>query len=260
MATLEIFTILFCLFLLPHTATTCGIPKCTAGSQPIRFPTILTLPLSGKFIVESINYRHQIISINDPNNCFPRRFLDHDISLRDSPFFYPHGLENYTFLNCSSQDVAAWTYAPISCLGSEIYKIVALQWDKPDYLSCEAVGLYCGLKSGSQTKCFGSSNSCIHSKFNTVNSRPPPIIATGLDGLIIESYPKTQLGENLELPGPKDKTCSICLGEYKPKATLRTIPACNHYFYASCVDEWLRLNATCPLCRNAPDDIKLSAS
>lgn len=102
-------------------------------------------------------------------------------------------------------------------------------------------------------------NGTVHhpaTELSSVNSRPPPIIATGLDGLIIESYPKTQLGENLELPEPKDKTCSICLGEYKPKATLRTIPACNHYFYASCVDEWLRLNATCPLCRNAPDDIK----
>lgn len=66
-------------------------------------------------------------------------------------------------------------------------------------------------------------NGTVHhptTELSSVNNRPS--IATGLDGLIIESYPKTQLGENLELPEPKDKTCCICLGEYKPKATLRT--------------------------------------
>lgn len=83
---------------------------------------------------------------------------------------------------------------------------------------------------------------------------PQPIILTlGLDGPTIESYPKTTLGESRRLPKPNDHgTCPICLSEYQPKETLRSIPECNHYFHAECIDEWLRLNGTCPLCRNSP--------
>ncbi|KAF8033199.1 hypothetical protein BT93_D1950 [Corymbia citriodora subsp. variegata] len=79
-------------------------------------------------------------------------------------------------------------------------------------------------------------------------------ISMGLDRVTIESYPKTQLGESRRLPKPNDTTCPICLGEYQPKETLRTIPECNHYFHVDCIDEWLRLNGTCPLCRNSPED------
>lgn len=74
----------------------------------------------------------------------------------------------------------------------------------------------------------------------------------GLDGPTIEKYPKTLLGESGRLPKPNDNTCPICLSEYEPKETLRTIPECNHYFHAHCIDEWLKMNATCPLCRNSP--------
>ncbi|KAL5541288.1 hypothetical protein UlMin_042510 [Ulmus minor] len=81
----------------------------------------------------------------------------------------------------------------------------------------------------------------------------PVVVIMGLDGPTIESFPKVQLGESKRLPKPSDNTCPICLSEYEPKDTLRTIPECNHYYHASCVDEWLKMNATCPLCRNSPD-------
>ncbi|XWS50084.1 hypothetical protein CRYUN_Cryun12cG0058000 [Craigia yunnanensis] len=74
--------------------------------------------------------------------------------------------------------------------------------------------------------------------------------AKGLDGPTIEAYPITLVGESRRLPRPNDNTCPICLCEYQAKETLRTIPDCKHYFHASCIDEWLKLNATCPLCRN----------
>ncbi|KAL1826487.1 hypothetical protein ACET3Z_004899 [Daucus carota] len=77
-----------------------------------------------------------------------------------------------------------------------------------------------------------------------------PRSATGLDKLTIESYQMTVLGESKRLPKPSDSTCAICLSEYKTNDTLRTIPECNHYFHSNCIDEWLQLNATCPLCRN----------
>ncbi|KAK2983693.1 hypothetical protein RJ640_023227 [Escallonia rubra] len=81
---------------------------------------------------------------------------------------------------------------------------------------------------------------------------PQPTLVVGLDGPTIESYPKTILGESRRLPKPDDNTCPICLSEYRPKETLRSIPECQHCFHADCIDEWLRLNATCPVCRNSP--------
>ncbi|VVB15773.1 unnamed protein product [Arabis nemorensis] len=79
------------------------------------------------------------------------------------------------------------------------------------------------------------------------------IIIMGLDGPTIESYPKIVLGESKRLPKVDDATCPICLSEYEPKETLRTIPLCQHCFHADCIDEWLKLNGTCPVCRNSPE-------
>ncbi|RVX04092.1 putative RING-H2 finger protein ATL69 [Vitis vinifera] len=81
----------------------------------------------------------------------------------------------------------------------------------------------------------------------------PAVVMMGLDGPTIESYPKTVLGESMRLPKPSDGTCPICLSEYQPKDTIRTIPECNHCFHVDCVDEWLKMNPTCPVCRNSPD-------
>lgn len=78
---------------------------------------------------------------------------------------------------------------------------------------------------------------------------------SGLDGDTIESYPKVVLGESRRLPKPDDVTCAICLSEFQPMETLKTIPDCDHCFHADCIDEWLRLNGTCPMCRNSPTQL-----
>ena len=76
------------------------------------------------------------------------------------------------------------------------------------------------------------------------------VAAKDLDRLTIEMYPTTLVGESLQLPKPTDNICPICLIEYQAKEILRTIPSCLHYFHADCIDEWLKRNATCPLCCN----------
>lgn len=84
-------------------------------------------------------------------------------------------------------------------------------------------------------------------------STEPVVVVMGLDGSIINTYPKVVLGESRRLPKPNDDGfCSICLSQYRPNDTVRCIPECNHCFHAGCVDEWLRMSATCPLCRNSP--------
>ncbi|XVF53071.1 hypothetical protein PTKIN_Ptkin05aG0070100 [Pterospermum kingtungense] len=77
--------------------------------------------------------------------------------------------------------------------------------------------------------------------------------ANDLDGSRIEAYPITLLGESCQLPRPKDNSCSICLSEYKAKDKIRTITDCGHYFHDDCIDEWLKRNAACPICRNKLD-------
>lgn len=75
----------------------------------------------------------------------------------------------------------------------------------------------------------------------------------GLDRATIESYPKLVLGESGRLPrAGGDTVCTICLSEYRPKETLSAIPDCNHFFHEECIGEWLKLNGTCPVCRNNP--------
>ncbi|KAJ6346805.1 hypothetical protein OIU76_003477 [Salix suchowensis] len=79
-----------------------------------------------------------------------------------------------------------------------------------------------------------------------------PVVVVGLDQPIIESYPKIVLGESRRLPRPNEGPCSICLSDYLPNETIRCIPYCHHCFHADCIDGWLKMNATCPLCRNSP--------
>ncbi|KAJ9188143.1 hypothetical protein P3X46_003533 [Hevea brasiliensis] len=89
---------------------------------------------------------------------------------------------------------------------------------------------------------------------DTATVSPQPTISmVGLDEATIESYEKVVLGESMRLPtGPNNNTCAICLSEYCSKDTLRCIPACNHWFHVGCIDKWLRMNNSCPVCRNSP--------
>ncbi|XP_009110628.1 E3 ubiquitin-protein ligase At1g12760 isoform X1 [Brassica rapa] len=46
----------------------------------------------------------------------------------------------------------------------------------------------------------------------------------------------------------EDAECCICLSAYEDGTELRELP-CGHHFHCSCVDKWLYINATCPLCK-----------
>ncbi|KAJ6845085.1 putative E3 ubiquitin-protein ligase [Iris pallida] len=46
----------------------------------------------------------------------------------------------------------------------------------------------------------------------------------------------------------EDAECCICLSAYEDGVELRQLP-CNHHFHCSCIDKWLYINATCPLCK-----------
>ncbi|XP_015869503.2 E3 ubiquitin-protein ligase At1g63170 [Ziziphus jujuba] len=47
----------------------------------------------------------------------------------------------------------------------------------------------------------------------------------------------------------EDAVCCICLAKYADNDELRELP-CFHVFHVECVDKWLKINASCPLCKN----------
>lgn len=45
-----------------------------------------------------------------------------------------------------------------------------------------------------------------------------------------------------------DAECCICLSAYDDGTELRELP-CRHHFHCACLDKWLYINSTCPLCK-----------
>ncbi|KAG8376831.1 hypothetical protein BUALT_Bualt09G0104800 [Buddleja alternifolia] len=91
------------------------------------------------------------------------------------------------------------------------------------------------------------------------NPRTPPphlddhAVEVGLDEATLTSYPKLLYSEAKK--NHKDSTatcCSVCLADYKNNDMLRVLPDCRHLFHVKCVDPWLRLHPTCPVCRTSP--------
>ncbi|XP_022766044.1 RING-H2 finger protein ATL70 [Durio zibethinus] len=85
------------------------------------------------------------------------------------------------------------------------------------------------------------------------------VVDVGLDEETIKSYPKLLYSKaKLQKKDSTATCCSICLADYKSSDTLRLLPDCNHLFHVKCVDPWLRLHPTCPLCRTSPIPTPLS--
>ncbi|KAK1278483.1 E3 ubiquitin protein ligase RIE1 [Acorus gramineus] len=53
--------------------------------------------------------------------------------------------------------------------------------------------------------------------------------------------------DDLVLP-PEDSECCICLVQYEDGVALHSLQ-CGHHFHSGCIVKWLRINATCPLCK-----------
>lgn len=52
-----------------------------------------------------------------------------------------------------------------------------------------------------------------------------------------------------ELAAGGKAECAVCIVEFRDGDLARLLPRCGHRFHAACVDAWLRLHSTCPLCR-----------
>ncbi|KAI3468281.1 hypothetical protein Pfo_024944 [Paulownia fortunei] len=56
----------------------------------------------------------------------------------------------------------------------------------------------------------------------------------------------------------EDAVCCICLTKYVNNDELRELP-CSHFFHKDCVDKWLKINASCPLCKAEVGETILSS-
>ncbi|KAK6944131.1 Zinc finger, RING-type [Dillenia turbinata] len=85
-------------------------------------------------------------------------------------------------------------------------------------------------------------------------------IESGIDEATLLSYPKMLYSEakNHNKVDSTATCCSICLADYKNSDLLRLLPDCGHLFHLKCVDPWLRLHPTCPVCRTSPMPTPLS--
>lgn len=92
--------------------------------------------------------------------------------------------------------------------------------------------------------------------FTIITTQPDDhSIVVGLDDATLRSFPKL-LYAQAKLHKAANSTasccCSICLADYKDRDLMRLLPDCGHLFHLKCVDPWLRLNSTCPMCRSSP--------
>lgn len=68
-------------------------------------------------MVKSINYKAQTVKVNDPEGCFPMRFLHNNLSLSLHPLFtFDATIYNLTFLRCPSNITDSIPFPQISCL------------------------------------------------------------------------------------------------------------------------------------------------
>lgn len=81
-----------------------------------------------------------------------------------------------------------------------------------------------------------------------IDLEQPEHSISGLEPVAVAAIPTMKFSHEA-FSSIEDAQCSICLGEYQEKEVLRIMPKCSHNFHLSCIDEWLRKQSTCPVCR-----------
>lgn len=66
--------------------------------------------------------------------------------------------------------------------------------------------------------------------------------------IIITLRPKVAYSSKSMPKEEEDQRCSICLDDFEDGEMVEFLD-CFHLFHAHCIDQWLPLSQTCPVCR-----------
>jgi hypothetical protein len=108
---------------------------------------------------------------------------------------------------------------------------------------------------------FGLLPSCCHNLFEYLVLRSRPYFRVGSDEEIIQNLPiylyngeyEDDLtnydikGENIFIQSSKSN-CIICFDDYINNEEIKMLP-CDHFYHNKCINSWLQISQTCPLCR-----------
>ncbi|MFS8012243.1 putative transcription factor C2H2 family [Helianthus anomalus] len=75
--------------------------------------------------------------------------------------------------------------------------------------------------------------------------------AEGLRDDVLETFPTFVYSETDRCTSYYGSSCSICLADYVATDMVRLLPECGHLFHVECIDTWLKVHRTCPVCRNS---------
>ncbi|KAL2893227.1 putative RING-H2 finger protein ATL21A [Bienertia sinuspersici] len=135
--------------------------------------------------------------------------------------------------------------------GLKIFRIIAFSIAVPAIACAVGVGVFLCIMDRRDRRRGAQVNRALE---QIAGTGQPLDTTMGLDQATIDSYTKVVVGESRRIPGVNDGSCPICLSDYSAKETLRCIPDCQHCFHADCIDEWLKMKGTCPVCRTTPAD------
>ncbi|XP_041009952.1 rust resistance kinase Lr10-like [Juglans microcarpa x Juglans regia] len=100
----------------------CGFPgfllSCTGTNE-----TVLELPISVKLFVKKIDYKSQVVKVQDPNYCFLRQLQGLDLSSSDFQF-QERNLQSFALFNCSQTKTE--DERRISCLSGPSHQVYAV--------------------------------------------------------------------------------------------------------------------------------------
>ncbi|XP_071708127.1 putative RING-H2 finger protein ATL71 [Rutidosis leptorrhynchoides] len=74
--------------------------------------------------------------------------------------------------------------------------------------------------------------------------------SNGLDDNVLVTFP-TFVYSDVMIHHKENNSndCSVCLADYNPSDVIRLLPECGHFFHVKCIDTWLKVHPTCPVCR-----------
>uniref|UniRef100_A0AAR2KHR7 RING-type domain-containing protein n=1 Tax=Pygocentrus nattereri TaxID=42514 RepID=A0AAR2KHR7_PYGNA len=90
-----------------------------------------------------------------------------------------------------------------------------------------------------------------YNQFNDdLQLRPKQDLLKRLSALKTRTYRQPKAWSDPTHGQPETDSCAVCLEQYNNNQCLRVLP-CLHEFHRDCVDPWLLLQQTCPLCKRS---------